>query len=155
MDATEAAKALVGWATEVCPTLKSIYDHEPQSITSAVPFAMAAVADEEDSGGDSQLGISVDEPIEQAVLHIMRARIELCVDPSDPEAAAEALEGYVNALAAAMRAEARTVGAITLGGRVQTTSPFWRAEYLPPFLEFEDGTRFRRATFALAIAELI
>ena len=155
MDATEAAKALVEWAVEICPTLTSVYDYDPASIDAALPVALAGIAEEEDSAGDPRLGIVIDQAPEQAVLHTMRASIEFVVDKDPAEGAAEQLEGFVNALAEALRAEWRNGGTPTLGGRFEAASPYWQGSYAPPLFEFDDGTIGRRAAFALVVAELI
>lgn len=155
MDATEAAKALTAWAAEVCPDLNNAYDHDVNRIQHALPVALAAIGDEEDTSSEPRLGIEVsDVGLEQATLHVMRFTLELLVSdvPADA-AAAEQLEGFVAALAGAIRAE-RDTGEITLGGRVEAASPFWQASYEPPFVEFDDGTKARRASFSLALAEL-
>ena len=155
MDATEAAKALTEWAAATCPDLNNAYDYDPSSIQHALPVAVAGISDEEDTASEPRLGIEVsDVGIEQAALHVMRFTIELLVKDTPADAAAEQLEGFVGSLAAALRAE-RDTGEITLGGRVQAASPFWQASYEPPFVEFDDGTKARRASFSLALAELI
>lgn len=154
MDATEITKALVGWAVETCPDLNSVYDHEASSITNALPIAMAAVSDERDANEASGLGLEVaDLGIQQAVLHVTNASLEFLVPPDDERGASERLQGFVAALAGAIRAEMRT-GQITLGGRVDFCSPFWQAGYEPPFVIFDDGNKARRASFTVALAEL-
>lgn len=155
MDATEAAKSVTEWAVATCPELSNAYDHNPNRIQHALPVALAGASDEGDTPADPQLGIEVAEiGLEQATVHVLRFTIELMVEPDPADTAAEQLEGFVAALAAAIRAE-RDSGEVTLGGRVDAASPYWQAAYEPPFVEFDDGVTARRATFSLAVAELI
>jgi hypothetical protein len=150
VDATEVADALVEWATETCPTFKGSYDHDPDAKTQPLPDVAAFVANESEGASDPTLGLEIaDFGIQQANLHTLRATLLLMVEPDDAGAATEQLQGFVRDLAASVRADR------TLGGRVPATSPFWQASYEPPFVEFDDGTKGRAATFSLVIAELI
>lgn len=150
MDATEAADALVEWATDTCSNLRGSYDHDPDSKTQPLPDVAAYVTTESDSASDPLLGLDFATfGIEQANVHVLRATLLLMVDPSDAGAATAQLQGFVADLAASLRADG------TLGGRVPAASPFWQASYEPPFVKFEDGTEGRVASFSLAIAELI
>ena len=150
MDATQVADALVEWAIEILPDLKGTYDHDPDSKTQPLPDLAASVASEETRANDPTLGLPfADLGIEQATLHSLRASLLLMVDPEDAGAATEQLQGFVAALAASVGADP------TLGGRVPAVSPFWQASYEPPFVEFDDGTKGRAATFSLVITELI
>jgi hypothetical protein len=154
MTATEVAKAVIEWATEICPDLNSFYDLDADQIQHALPVAMAAVTDEADSGSRPDLGIEItDLGIEQAVLHTASLSLEFLVD--DDGEASQKLESFVGALLSAKRSEARQTGSITLGGRVQAASPFMGASYEPPFAVFDDGTKARRAAFSLTVAELL
>lgn len=149
MTATEAAEALVAWASATCEDLNSAYDYDPQRISAALPVATAAVESEAVVRSDPTLGIEVaDLGIEQAGVHTMRSTLALLVDPSDDEAAARQLEGFVADLAAALKADT------TLGERVTACAPYWSASYEPPFLEFDDGTKARVAYLTVTLAEL-
>lgn len=154
MDATEIGKAVTEWATDICPSLNSVYDLDADQIEHALPVAMAAVTDEGDSSSRPDLGLEItDLGIDQAILHTAAVSIEFLVD--DDEEASAQLEGFVGALLAAKRAELRQSGSITLGGRVQAASPFMNGSYEPPFAVFDDGTKARRASFSLTVAELL
>jgi hypothetical protein len=153
VEATEIARAVVRWATETCPDLNSVYDHDADQILDALPIAMAAVTSEQDTASQPSLGLEVaDVGLEQAVLHVANASIEFLVNDDD-EASAK-LEGFVGQLAGALRSE-RESGEITLGDRVEGASPYWQASYEPPFAVFDDSTKARRADFTLAVAELL
>jgi hypothetical protein len=150
MDANEIADALVEWALETCPDLNGSYDHDPDSKTQPLPDVAAVVGGEGDSQSDPTLGLEIaDFGLQETTLHTTRASLVLMVDPGDGAEATEQLQGFVSALAATLRADR------TLGGRVRAASPFWQASYEPPFVEFDDGTKGRVATFSLAVAELI
>lgn len=153
MNATEISKAVVDWATEVCPEINSVYDLDVASIGHSLPVALASVIEEGDSASRPDLGLEIsDLSIDQAVLHTAAVSIEFLVDHDDE--ASDKLEGFIGALAAAIRAE-RDSGEITLAGRVEGASPFWQAGYEPPLLEFDDTTFARRAAFQLTVAELL
>lgn len=149
MDATEAAKALTEWAVETCPELTNAYSHNADSISAALPVAVASVGTESGTDNDPRLGIEIaDFGIEQADLHVMTVDILLMVQPKPTDIADEELRGFVRELRAALKADE------TLSGRVPAASRFWDASYEPPYMEFDDGTVGRVATFSLAIAEL-
>jgi hypothetical protein len=154
VDATEISKAVAAWVVEVCPEVNNAYKYDPARIEHALPIAIVEAHDEEDAASDPRLGLAIsDVGIEQAVLHVTRLSIELVVDEKPAGEATAKLEGFVAALAAALRAE-RAAGEITLAGRVEAVSPFWQANYEPPFIQFEGGVKGRRASFSLAVAEL-
>lgn len=150
MDANQIAEALVEWALETCPELQGSYDHDPDSKTQPLPDVAAVVGSEGDAPSDPSLGLEIaDFGLQNATLHFTRASLFLMVDPGDGDAASEELRGFVGALARALRADR------TLGGRVMSVSPVWQGSYEPPFVEFDDGTKGRIATFSLTVAELI
>lgn len=150
MDSTQLADALIDWALKTCPTLEGSYDHDPDSKTQPLPDVAAFVGTEGDAESDATLGLDIAlQGLEQATVHWMRATLMLMVDPEDAGGATEQLQGFVRDLATSLRADR------TLGGRVPAASPIWQASYEPPFVEFDDGTKGRAATFSLAIAELI
>ncbi len=150
MNATEAAAALSEWASDTCDGLNNAYNHDPATISHALPIATAGVTTEAVVRSDPTLGIAItDLGIEQANVHVLRSTILLIVDETPGEEAAQELEGFVAELAAALKSDE------TLGGRVTAASPFWSASYEPPFIEFDDATKGRVAYFSLAIAELI
>jgi hypothetical protein len=150
VDATQVADALVAWAIDTLPDLQGTYDHDPDSKTQPLPDLAASVASEETRASDPTLGLPIaDLGIEQATLHSLRASLLLMVDPGDAGAATEQLQSFVRDLRKAVEADR------TLGGRVPAVSPYIQASYEPPFVEFDDGTKGRAATFLLVIAELI
>lgn len=155
MIATEVAEAVAAWIVEVCPEVNNAYDFDPAQIEHKLPIAIADVPDEGDQPNDPGLGLAIsDVGIEQAALHVVRVSVELVVDQKPADEATRKLEGFVGAMAAAIRAE-RDSGEITFGGRVYGASPYWQANYEPPFIQFEGGVKGRRASFSLAVAELI
>lgn len=150
MDATEASVTLVEWAVETCADLNNVYECDPARIQHALPIAVADIGEEAVVRSDPTLGIEIaDLGLEQGNLHVLRSSIALMVDDTADDSAAKELEALVAKLGAAIATDE------TLGGRVHAVSPFWRASYEPPFVEFDDGTKGRMATFSLAIAELI
>lgn len=150
MDANQIAEALVEWALATCPNLEGSYDHDPESKTQPLPDVAAVIGGEGDGPSDPSLGLEIsDFGLQQATLHTARASLILMVDPGDGDEATEQLQGFVGALAASLRADR------TLGGRVPAAAPVWTASYEPPFVEFDDSTKGRVATFSLVIAELI
>lgn len=154
MDATEISKAVVEWATETCPDLNSIYDQDVVEILDALPVCYAEMLDEEDAPAKPGLGLAITEfGLEQATVHATSLKLEFLVD--DDGAANEKLEGFIAALANALRAEAATGDDPTLGGRVMAAPPFWSASYDPPFAVFDDNVKARRAEFRLVVAELL
>jgi hypothetical protein len=150
VDATEVAAALSEWASETCADLNNAYNHDPKTISHALPIATAGVTNEAVVQSDPTLGIAIaDLGIQQASLHVLRSTILLIVDETPGEEAAQQLEGFVAEMAAALKVDE------TLGGRVPGASPFWSATYEPPFIEFDDTIKGRAAYFSLVVAELI
>jgi hypothetical protein len=150
MDASRVADALVEWAIDTLPDLKGTYDHDPDSKTQPLPDLAVSVASEETRASDPTLGLPLaDLGIEQATLHSLRASLLLMVDPEDAGVATEQLQDFVRDLREAVKADQ------TLGGRVFLASPYIQASYEPPFVEFDDGTSGRAATFSIVITELI
>jgi hypothetical protein len=149
VDSIEVSAALVEWTGEVCPAINATYDRDPTSILDALPIATAAISDESVVAGDTTLGIPLaDLAIEQADVHVFRSTIFLMVEPEPDDDASHALQGFVRDLGAAIKADQ------TLGGRVQSSSKRWSANYDPPFVEFDDGTKARVASFTVVITEL-
>lgn len=149
MDSTEAAKAAAEWAEATCDGLTNAYSHDPSRILDALPIATASASRESVLANDPRLGIEIaDFGIEQADLHTMQVEILLLVRPEPADEASAQLESFVSALRLSLAADP------TLGGRVMSASRYWDANYEPPFLEFDDGTTARAATFSLAVAEL-
>lgn len=150
MDAIEADKALVAWAMDTCSELSNGYDHDPNQIVDALPIVTASVSEEAVVASDPTLGLAIAEiGLDQAPLHVMRSTLLLMVAPEPADAADDQLKAFVAKLAASLK------GDQTLGGRVPSASPYWRAPYDPPYVEFDDGTKGRAAYFSLAIAELV
>lgn len=150
MDANAIAEALVEWAMDTCPDLAGSYTHDPDSKTQPLPDVAAVVGAESESASDPALGLDIaDFGIQQATLHSTRVSLFLMVDPGDGDEATQQLQGFVAALFASLRADR------TLGARVPAAAPNAEASYEPPFVEFDDSTKGRIATFSLTVAELI
>src|SRR5262249_18784102 len=137
------------WATKTCPTLTNAYDHDPSRIAHALPVAAAGVESEVMTKNDPTLGIAVvDVGLEQADVHVIRSTLLLLTHDEPADAVTAELEGSVAALAASLKADD------TLGGRFPAVSRYWSANYEPPFMEFDDATKARVASFTVTIAEL-
>lgn len=150
MDATQVAEELVAWAVETCPDLDGSYAFNPETKDQPLPDVAAIVENEGELPSDPTQGLDLAlQAIEQANVHRFSASLMLMVPPDDADAATKQLQGFVADLKDALKADR------TLGQRVTAASPVWFASYEPPFVEFDDTTKARVATFSLVISELI
>lgn len=141
MDSDQAAEKLAEWALATCPDLNAAYEEDPESKTAPLPDVAVVITSEGVTDRDPSTAIQ----LEQLDLHVYRAKLLLMVEPD--EGATDALQGFVKALGDSLKADQ------TLGGRIPAASPYWDANYDPPFFEFDDGTEGRIADFSLTIAE--
>lgn len=148
MDASEVADALVDWVKATCPDIAGTYAHDPSGKDQPLPDVACFAQSEEVTNIDPSTGEALATGIEQADLHVVRATVLLMVEPLPADEAANALQGFVAALGASLKADQ------TLGGRVPSAAPRWRASYEPPFLKFDDGSEGRAAWLELTVAEL-
>jgi hypothetical protein len=150
MDANQLAEILVDWVKETCPDLLGAYAHDPATKTQPLPDVAVFVDNERDAPGDPTLGLPLaDFGIEQATAHISSVTVMLMVAPTDDDSADQELRTFIDQLANSVRAQNG------LGGRIAGAAPYWSASYEPPFVEFDDSTKGRAATFSLTVAELI
>lgn len=144
MNAQHVSESVVAWVRETIPELVSGYPFIPTMAEGALPDVVAEVERE---------AVLPEDPrfpqlrIQQVWIHVFDVGVSLMVDNSDPASAAETLRGYAEALTASLLRD------VTLGGRVDFSSPFFDFDYTGPFVERPDGVRGRELTMTMAVGE--
>lgn len=152
MTNNEAVDAVVAWVVEHLPVLTdNTYNYVPAGKAKELPDVIGDLAGESIRQDDPDFPLT---GLQQVAIRRFDIGLSFMVESgADEEGAAEAtgqLRAQVETLAMALLQDS------TLGGRVDLASPFvFEADYTPPFVEYEDGTRGREATVHLAIAERI
>jgi hypothetical protein len=145
MTADAVVAALVAWARATLPALAGGYSYTPAGKTQALPDVVADHATIEYVLEDPQrfpmLGF------QQRLLAVHSVGLSFMVDNTDEAAAAAALRGYADALAASLLRDG------TLGGRVPLCSPIMTFDFTRPFVEYQDGTRGREMTLEMFVAD--
>jgi len=144
MTIQEVAEALIAWVLAECPTIAGSYDHPPDEKHQALPDVACEVTDVETKQADERFRAFA---VQQLEVRVFEAELLIVVDPDPAQTATFALYGFIDALQAAAKAD------MTLGSRVPAASPFTRASFRPPFVEFDDGSKGRIATLSIGIAE--
>ena len=147
MDTNAMCDALAEWAQETVPAIESAYTHLPGSKPEALPDVIVELTRSYiQRGGGEQFPFW---QLQEMHVEGYDCQLAIMVDNSDPDAAATALRGYRDLLAAAVRAQP------TLAGRVPFRSPFVSFDFTPPFVEYEDGTTGREMTMSLTVGDLV
>lgn len=135
------------WILDTCtPTIVGSYTYLPSAKTEALPDVITEVLDIRWQIDDPQFPFS---QLQQTWIRIWQIQSSFGVDNSTPDAAAEQLQGYADQLDASIRGDG------SLGGRVPFISPFYSFDFTAPFVEYNDGTRFREMNMQIAVGELV
>jgi hypothetical protein len=141
--ADQVIQAVVAWARETLPELIGSYAYAPAGKTEALPDVVADHATIEYLIDDDRRFPWLS--LQQTILAVHSVGMSFMVTNANEGAAAAALRGYADALAASLLADG------TLGGRVPMASPLMTFDFTRPFVEYQDGTRGREVTMELAV----
>lgn len=135
------------WIVDVCtPAIIGTYTYLPASKTEALPDVVTEVLDIRMVVDDANFPFY---QLQQRWVKMWQIQSSFGVDNLTPDAAAEQLQGYADQLDAAIRGDS------SLGGRVPFISPFYSFDFTAPFVEYNDGTRFREMNMQIAVGELV
>jgi hypothetical protein len=146
MDQQAVIDGVLTWAREAVPDLQGGYDYEPSAKTQSLPDIVATL---------STVEVVVDDPrfrltnVQQALITAYGVNLSIMVDNGEPQAAAQSLRGWCDALAASLLADS------TLGGRVPFASPLIIFDYTRPFVRYQDGTKGREVAVEMVVGELV
>lgn len=145
MKTEDVLLAAEAWATEVVPELSS-YPMAPKDIGKALPLVFSEPQDDRVSVADDDFPIAY----QQTLMRVWTITLRILVDPAEAWTATQTLAGYVDDLGAALRAPSHN-----LGGRVESVLPTYTADYDPPEVQTNDGTRARQVTMTITIGEQV
>lgn len=137
------ASSLEAWAADLLSI--NTVEHAPTSLSDALPLVVSEITN--DSRASSQANLPAVGTYQQTHVRARIVRLLLMVTPEPSWDATKLLYGYVDTIGAEILRDPK------LGGRVETTSPFYEASYDPPEVQYEDGTVARAATVTLTIGE--
>lgn len=150
MSAQEVAEAVVEWAEAQIKELKAGYAY-PGATSGALPDVWVVVQQIRTVPNDEEHFPFAG--LQQVWLKEYPLELSIMAEQGEGEEAAktthEALEGYAETLIGSALAD------VTLGSRVQMTSPRIEANLAEPFGERPDGTKGRELVMTFVVAEMI
>jgi len=145
----QVAAALIAWVDATLPAIAGFYAYPPAAKTQPLPDVSADIEEFEivDSG-DAQAMFPLVGGLQQVVVvRVWRASLMFMVAADPPDLATATLRGFADGLATS------ALNDMTLGGRVPSVNHRLRFDFVPAFLEFDDGTQGRAMTATVAVAE--
>jgi hypothetical protein len=143
MGSEAIVEAVTAWCRASVPELVNGYNYEPSEKT-ILPDVVVVLDTSQIETGTTSFPLHA---IQQRVIQRYDCTISLMVENDDPQAAAQDLRRYADALRAQLLKDG------TLGQRVPVASPYVTFDYTPPFVVYPDGTRGREMTMSISIAE--
>lgn len=146
MDSGAITNGVLAWARETVPELLGGYSYIPAAKDQALPDVVVELNGLETTLADPRFPF---QTIQQRLVWASSIGLSFMVDNTDPEAAADTLRSWADALSASLLADG------TLGGKVPFVSPLFRWDFTRPFVRYPDGTTGREASLAITVGELV
>lgn len=140
--------ALESFCIEVMPELEGSYDYSTDEQYKGLPDVAIEVQDLSVGAVPVSSNLRQIQQIEQARTFTWNVQILIIVPPEPAADADTALKDLTD------RFISRVLLDKTLGGRVSWVGDSPRASFLPPFVEFEDGTQGRFVTLYLQVGQM-
>lgn len=145
-DDTNVCTRVLAWVRATLPTLAAGYEYAPTGKDGGLPDAVVELERSDTVSSDPRFPYS---QLQQVALDTFEVVTSIMVENSIPDQAAIALREF----AATLREQARRDP--TLGGRVFLVSQQIEADYIPQFVEYEDGTRGRQVQIRMTIGNIV
>lgn len=149
------AEAILAWVVEACADIEGPggsvgivgqYDHAVSGKDQGLPDAVVEIERSATAREDERFPYA---QLQQVLLRIAEAEVSVMVENTDPGEAAHFLR------AVSTRLQEQALADATLGGRVFLTSDQIEADYMPQFVQYDDGTVGRQVTVRIAVAEMV
>lgn len=139
----EVVEAVLEWVQEQCPAIAGAYDYAPADKPQGLPDVVVEVELAQTVTNDERFPYG---QLQQILLRVFDVTVSIMVDNSGPQAAATALRGFSATL------HEQALADCTLGGRVFLTANQIESDFVPQFVQYEDGTRGRQVVVRLVVA---
>lgn len=141
----QIVQGVVAWALEAEPELETGYDYiTGKKLGGKMPDVMVECQEDLVVKDDRRFPHS---QLQQVWLNIYRLVVSVAVDNTNQQEAARQLRRIEHSLKVSLLDDG------TLGGRVETISPYFNFDLSPPFVEYADGTKAREMRLLLMVGE--